>query len=163
MLTNDSDVDGDALSTTAFEATTGAGGTVQMNGDGTFTYLAPTGFEGTDDFTYSVFDSNGVETTATARVDVIGQSDPTTPDANPYYVDGLIYASDYDSWRLNAPDDYGTGTTVTYAFLSEAPAYYGPDHVVSTTFTELTDQQKAAARDILGDIESFTNLIFIEV
>ena len=64
MLANDSNIDGDNLSVSAFDAMSFKGGTVVMNlVDGSFTYhTPPDNFSGTDTFNYTandgVLDSN---------------------------------------------------------------------------------------------------------
>jgi serralysin len=154
VLGNDSDADGNPLTILSYQATSAAGGSVTMNSDGTFTYTPAIGFAGTDSFTYAVSDGQGGQASATVSVSV---SDPA---AVPYYVEGVI--SEYDSWRFNYPDGYGTGDTVTYTFLTSAPPYYGDSHTVSATFVALTEQQQQAVRDILALVESFSNLTFVE-
>lgn len=57
VLDNDSDPENDGLAIIAFDAASVQGGTVSLNlATGEFTYLPPVGFEGTDSFTYTVFD-----------------------------------------------------------------------------------------------------------
>ena len=53
---NDSDPDGDAITVSAFDATSTAGGTVAVAADGSFTYDPPAGFTGVDTFTYTITD-----------------------------------------------------------------------------------------------------------
>lgn len=52
-----------------------AEGTVTLNGDGSVTYVAPSAFEGTDSFTYTISDGVAV-VTATVTVTVTDQNDP---------------------------------------------------------------------------------------
>uniref|UniRef100_UPI00261339C0 tandem-95 repeat protein n=1 Tax=uncultured Tateyamaria sp. TaxID=455651 RepID=UPI00261339C0 len=88
LLANDSDVDGDALTVTAVEATSAQGATLTLNTDGTISY-DPTGAaairdlaEGatlTDTFTYTVEDGNGGESTATVSIVVHGKNDAPLP------------------------------------------------------------------------------------
>ena len=60
---------GDAPATvTAFDATSGQGGTVSMAGDGGFTYTPPAGFEGSDSFGYTITDANGDSDSATVTI-----------------------------------------------------------------------------------------------
>jgi VCBS repeat-containing protein len=54
LLTNDMDVDGDALAIASF--TQPAHGTVADNGDGSLTYTPSLGFTGEDGFTYTAYD-----------------------------------------------------------------------------------------------------------
>jgi hypothetical protein len=53
VLGNDSDPDGDALSTGTGTVSTAAGGQVTFYGDGVFSYRAPAGFVGVDRFEYA--------------------------------------------------------------------------------------------------------------
>ncbi len=73
VLSNDSDVDGDALSIDSFEQP--ANGTVVQNADGTFSYTPNADFNGTDTFTYTVTDGNGGTSTATVQVVVAPAND----------------------------------------------------------------------------------------
>lgn len=72
VLSNDTDLDGDAL--TVVSITQGANGTVINNGDGTLTYTPNTDFSGSDSFSYVVDDGNGA--TDTAQVDVTVEAPP---------------------------------------------------------------------------------------
>ncbi|MCA9923000.1 MAG: cadherin-like domain-containing protein, partial [Anaerolineales bacterium] len=69
VLANDTDPEMGGLAVTAFDNPSVQGGAVAMQIDGTFTYLPPLGYEGTDSFTYTVTD--GVLTqTATVNLTV---------------------------------------------------------------------------------------------
>lgn len=68
VLDNDNDPDGDALQIAAF--TSPQHGTVEDNGDGTFTYTPFAGYTGTDSFSYAVSDGNGGIDTAVVRIRV---------------------------------------------------------------------------------------------
>ncbi len=68
VLDNDTDPDGDTLTIDAFDAVSVNGGSVTDNGDGTFTYTAPSGTVGNDSFTYTVSDTSGLTSTATVRI-----------------------------------------------------------------------------------------------
>ncbi len=70
VLSNDSDVDGDAL-TINTNFTQPANGSVVLNPNGTFTYTPGLDFAGTDTFSYSVRDPSGAmsaPTTVTVNV-----------------------------------------------------------------------------------------------
>ena len=77
VLENDSDVDGDTLVVTTFDATSEEGAAVSVNSDGSYTY-DPSGVAAfsslsngeslTDTFTYTVSDSNGGTASATVTV-----------------------------------------------------------------------------------------------
>ncbi len=67
VLLNDSDPDGDELSTTVVSEPTH--GTLERDGD-TFTYTPENGFAGTDSFEYKIEDGKGGEDTAVVRISV---------------------------------------------------------------------------------------------
>lgn len=68
LLSNDSDVDGDAFSLTA--NTDPGSGTLQDNGDGTFTYSPVANFNGTTTFTYTIEDGDQAGDTGTVTITV---------------------------------------------------------------------------------------------
>ena len=77
VLTNDShvagqtvDVDGDPLAIVADSLTTGNGGQVTLNGDGTFSYVPNPAFVGTDSFTYMLSDGQGGSDTAVVTLNM---------------------------------------------------------------------------------------------
>ncbi len=69
LLANDSDPDGDTLVLTGVSPTTAHAATVTLNGN-QITYTPPTGFEETDDFTYTIQDGFGGSATGTVSVTV---------------------------------------------------------------------------------------------
>ena len=81
LLANDTDVDGDTLSITAVSPTSANGGTLALIG-GIITYTPAVGFTGTDTFTYTVDDGNGLTDTATVSVSVnaFGNTAPVATD-----------------------------------------------------------------------------------
>jgi subtilisin family serine protease/subtilisin-like proprotein convertase family protein len=68
VLANDSDADGDSLSTT--DVTSPSNGAATINPDGTITYAPNTTFSGSDSFDYTISDGNGGTSTATVDVTV---------------------------------------------------------------------------------------------
>jgi VCBS repeat-containing protein len=137
VAANDSDAEG-AFTVTSID-TTGTGGTVVNNNDGTVTYDPNGAFEslaagedGTDTFTYTITDADGATDTATVTVTVNGINDPPvatddTPsvseDSTGSTVDVLANDSDAESQTLTVTgiDTTGTqgqvtnnGTDVTY-------------------------------------------------
>ena len=75
VLTNDHDVDGDALTVTATGAAA-SGGTVQIV-EGTYVHYTPAlNFNGPDSFSYTVSDGQGGTATATVSVTVNAVNDP---------------------------------------------------------------------------------------
>jgi uncharacterized repeat protein (TIGR01451 family)/CSLREA domain-containing protein len=77
VLGNDSDPDGDALSTTGW--TQGAHGSVSCTAAGACTYTPAANYSGPDSFSYTVSDGHGGSDTATVNVTVTPVNDP--PDA----------------------------------------------------------------------------------
>ncbi|MDO7173991.1 Ig-like domain-containing protein, partial [Mariniflexile sp. AS56] len=81
VLSNDTDVDGDALTVSSI-VTPPVNGTVVINGNGTITYTPNAGFNvGSDTFEYQVCDGSGLCDIALVRVDVPKSFVP--PTANP--------------------------------------------------------------------------------
>ncbi|MBP7998732.1 MAG: DUF11 domain-containing protein [Chloroflexi bacterium] len=70
LLANDVDPDGGALTASCAPCTTTNGGTVTLNGDGSFTYGPPASFVGNDTFTYTVTDNHGLTDTGTVTFNV---------------------------------------------------------------------------------------------
>ncbi len=68
VLVNDSDADGDAL--TSSLATPPAHGTVTLNADGSFVYTPTAGYFGTDSFTYTALDAGLLSSTATVTINI---------------------------------------------------------------------------------------------
>ena len=75
VLGNDSDIDGDNLTTVA-ETKETAHGRVIINSDGSYSYTPDQDFNGTDSFTYTVQDGQGGQDTATVTITV----DPVNDD-----------------------------------------------------------------------------------
>jgi hypothetical protein len=81
VLSNDSDVENDALFVGLFDATSTSGGIVTDNGNGTFNYTPAADFNGDDTFTYTVSDgsANEVDTDiGTVTISVVAVNDPPT-------------------------------------------------------------------------------------
>lgn len=70
VLANDSDPEAEALTVSAFEAASEAGGVVAVMPDGSFVYTAPEPFWGEDAFSYTVEDASGGTAQARVRVAV---------------------------------------------------------------------------------------------
>ena len=68
VLTNDSDIEGDALSVT--DANSVNGGAVTINEDGTLNYTPPANFNGTDTIEYTVTDAGGAASVGAVLVTV---------------------------------------------------------------------------------------------
>ncbi len=102
VLANDTDVDGDVLVVDA--VTQPANGSVVIEADGTVTYTPDPDFNGTDTFTYTACDPDGLCDTATVTVDVASGADvpvavddfAATPEDTPVNIDVLANDSDID-------------------------------------------------------------------
>lgn len=88
VLTNDSDVDGDALSVGG--TSTPVHGTAVPNANGTITYTPNAGSFGVDAFTYTVLDGQGGSASATVSVTV---GNPPPPPIPTFHVGDLDNAS----------------------------------------------------------------------
>ena len=88
VLANDSDVDGDLLEASLESGP--ANGTVTLNSDGSFEYIATDYFNGADFFTYLIGDGNAGTSTAVVSITVNPVNDP------PVGVDD-VYATDEDT------------------------------------------------------------------
>lgn len=75
LLSNDTDVDGDTLTTMAQTIVTANGGTVTINADGTFSYIGAANFHGTDGFNYKAYDGNGGHSMAAVTIAVAAVND----------------------------------------------------------------------------------------
>jgi VCBS repeat-containing protein len=76
VLANDSDIDGDSL---VFNSFTAAGnGSLVNQGNGNLTYTPNVGFIGTDSFSYTIADSEGLTATSTVDINVTLLNDPPT-------------------------------------------------------------------------------------
>jgi uncharacterized protein YjiK len=92
VVTNDTDPDGNLNGSSAQALTQPSTGSLQNNGNGTFTYTPVTGFTGTDTFTYQVCDSGSPSLCDSATVTVT---------VNPPGAD-LIFADGFESGNLAA-------------------------------------------------------------
>ena len=94
LVGNDSDPDGDMFTVTAVQAVSEKGATVTVDKDGKVTYDAgqifadlEDGEKATDSFTYTITDSNGLTSTATATVVISGVSDEVEmPEWDAYFI-----------------------------------------------------------------------------
>lgn len=125
VIDNDSDADGDQLIVKSVSMP--QFGTVTNNEDGTLTYKANVGFVGTDNFTYTLSDADGAQSTATVTVIVNEDPVPNNPpiaiddtynvpingslDFNPLENDS---DPDFDPLTVISIDTSGLAGTVTY-------------------------------------------------
>ena len=76
MLENDSDIEGDALSSILVSGP--ANGTLSVNADGSFEYTPNENFNGVDGFSYKVSDGSGESDVATVTINVTAVNDDPT-------------------------------------------------------------------------------------
>ncbi|MGC3979509.1 MAG: Ig-like domain-containing protein [Paludibacteraceae bacterium] len=139
VLTNDSDVDGNALTVNTTPVSGPSHGTVTLNTDGTYTYTPAIDYTGKDSFIYQVCDNGSPSlcSTATVFVNVLPKINPSTnnpPIANndTYTVENgetatvkvLANDSDPDGNTLSVTSVTGlniSGSTVTLSTNSASP------------------------------------------
>jgi uncharacterized repeat protein (TIGR01451 family) len=68
VLSNDHDLDGDAISLSSYDSTSAQGGQVSLNADGSFQYSPPLGYSGSDTFSYTIQDTHGESDRATVTL-----------------------------------------------------------------------------------------------
>ncbi len=116
LLSNDTDAAGYPLAVISVSATSTHGGTVVLNGS-VVTYNPPTGFHGSDTFTYTISDGHGgtSSTTVTIRVD----APPTT-------ANNTVGMSENTSYTFKAADfpfqDPDVGDTLQALRINTLPA-----------------------------------------
>ncbi|WP_420629758.1 Ig-like domain-containing protein [Candidatus Leptofilum sp.] len=88
VLANDTDQDQNPVDVlTAVLDTQAANGTVNLNADGTFTYMPDSQFDGTDTFTYHANDGSDDSNIATVTISVSGTNDDPTANDDTYATD----------------------------------------------------------------------------
>jgi Ca2+-binding RTX toxin-like protein len=141
LIGNDTDADGDAL--ILFAVSQGSqGGSVTAVTNGSFTYTPPTGFTGTDTFTYVAFDGFEASAPATVTINVVNSAPVAVADSftiRPGEVldiaaPGLIgndTDADGDALILAATSQGSQGGTVS-AFTNGSFTYTPPAGFVGT-------------------------------
>jgi VCBS repeat-containing protein len=116
LLSNDSDADGNTISVVSNTQPTH--GAVTVNADGSFTYTPSVNYSGTDGFSYTISDQNGLTSTASVTIAVTAVND--RPVGNP---DSFITAEDSPyTGNVLANDTDADGNTLTAAIV------VGPQH-----------------------------------
>ncbi|WP_373080753.1 retention module-containing protein, partial [Zhongshania sp.] len=116
LLSNDSDLDGDALSISAIDTSSANGGSITNNGNGTYTYTPAANYFGTDSFEYSITDSEGGSSTAKVNITVTAVSDLVDGDeTNSVDEDTTLTVADGAAGDLlnNATSSDGSPITIT--------------------------------------------------
>ena len=121
-----------------------SGGTVALSG-GVVTYLAPEGFIGTDTFTYTIQDTDGLQSSATATVTVTEVADNS--------LSGFVYI-DADGDGLRSTGEVGvpgaqitlTGAGLTQTILTDTNGAYSFTGLPAGTY-QLVERQPVALLD----------------
>lgn len=122
VLANDTDPEGDGLVVADHDLQSVGGGSVAPNGNGTLTYTPPTGYEGTDSFTYGISDGDLL---APAPATVTVTVSATPPPAEMHVAELLVDAYQVGKkWKAEArvtvhtsDDSPVMGATVVGRFL----------------------------------------------
>lgn len=130
LLANDSDIDGDSLTSVSFTAA--AHGSVAGAADGSFNYQPDPGYAGTDSFTYRV--SDGLATTAPVTVHIT-INDTQGPAIDASLGTNLLWPPNQDlvnaGFTVSATDNGPGPITLSYAVFSDeddtAPGSMSPD------------------------------------
>jgi hypothetical protein len=151
VVANDTDADGHTFPITA--VTQGANGTVTISGTSVI-YTPTAGFVGTDLFTYTIIDAQGISTTATVTANVMSGNHPPMASADTVSipigtsVTVAVVANDTDAdghtFPITAVTQGANGTVTcqsTSVTYTPAATFVGTD---SFTYT-ITDSQGATA------------------
>ena len=143
LLRNDTDSNGDTL--TIASVTSGTGGTVVLNADGTVTFTPSAGFSGAASFTYTATDGTASSAAATVTVNVTPNGPPPPPppsgSGTPVAVADTLAATEdtasiYAAADLLANDTDANGDTLRIASVissSGGTAVLNGDGTVSFT------------------------------
>jgi VCBS repeat-containing protein len=118
-LGNDSDVDGNTLTTVLVGNV--SHGTLTLNADGSFTYTAESGFAGADTFTYKATDGTGDSATVTVTIEVTLTEPPTVTSVSESSARrGKSLTVTITGTNLDGATelDFGAGITVNPSFTS---------------------------------------------
>ncbi len=139
VLTNDSDPDGDSV-TTASVDTPPQNGIAQIYPDNTIIYGPDDGFNGTDSFTYSISDGHGGQSSALVTVSVVAAGLPNTAPAagNDQYGSFRDAALTITGLQVMYNDIDPDGDTLTFTSVSSVNPAIGsvvlnPDQSITIT------------------------------
>jgi VCBS repeat-containing protein len=127
VMANDTDIDGDTLTTSLVSGP--AHGTLSLNPDGTFNYTPEDGFEGDDSFRYQAFDGKANSNVATVTLHV--EDGPTQSPTLPVAADDSFTMNAGETLTISAPGVLGNDTDPESDVLS-ATMVAGPANGVLT-------------------------------
>ena len=150
VLTNDSDLEGDSL--TSIVVANPANGTLTLNADGSFVYTPFSGFTGSDSFTYEASDGNGGTDTATVSINVASPGSRTVSVTNVSATEGDTGSTPVGI-TLTRSGDLSAADTVQLNTVGVS-ATAGDDFVAATVTVTFAAGQATATTsvDILGDL-----------
>lgn len=119
VLANDTDIEGDTLTVSAFDATSMHGGTVTSNNDGTFNFTPALNFNGTDTFNYTVSDGSLTDI-GTVTITVSNANDAPVAVADSYSVAEDATLTVAAPGVLSNDTDTDVGDTLTASLVSGA-------------------------------------------
>ncbi|MSU57437.1 MAG: tandem-95 repeat protein [Pedosphaera sp.] len=131
ILTNDTDIDGDAL--TALLVANVTSGTLNLNANGSFSYTPSTNFNGSDFFTYRARDGQATGNVATVTMNITPVND--APIAVNDSTNTLEDVSVTISVLVNDSDPEGTPLTITGTSTTNGTAVISGTNVVFTPST----------------------------
>ena len=152
------DVDEDAQLTYSLK-TDATKGTAVVNADGTYTYTANIGVEGTDSFVYTVTDENGASADGTVTVTFVENKKPVAGKTSFSIMEktdlaGDLKLSDEDGDTVSATvktdaahGDLTLNTNGTFTY-SPADGYVGADTFVVTLFDEKVNVEVTVTVDV---------------
>jgi large repetitive protein len=161
VLGNDTDGDGDTLSTSNY--TQPANGSVALNGNGTFSYFPNANFFGVDTFTYTVTDGSSGDT-AMVKVTVNSANDMPVTSGDAYTVaeNGTLTVSGPGVLSNDTDIDGDPLTAVLSANPSNGTVTLNPDggftYIPSTNFTGTVAFQYYANDGTTDGNPSFVNI-----
>ncbi|MCZ6802664.1 MAG: cadherin-like domain-containing protein [Proteobacteria bacterium] len=101
LLQNDSDADGDMLTVNTVPVVSPANGVLNLNSNGTYTYIPNTNFNGNDTFVYEVSDGNGGTDMGTVNIIVVPINDAPVFES---ISDITVYDGDVINFTITAND-----------------------------------------------------------
>ncbi len=139
VLLNDTDIEGDAL--TSILDTLPSFGTLTLSSDGSFTYVPDVGFAGVDEFTYHANDGGLDSNVVTVTITVIDTTPPSTEIivGLPYYEDVLTYVTSSSTLTLVASDSISDVQFTYYRIDGGAWVEYSPFYLLGDDGTHTID------------------------
>jgi len=113
VLANDTDADGNVIQVVSVDDSALAGGSVEINANGSITYTSEASFSGNEVFTYTLEDSNAATATAQVSVEVVAKNN-------------ISGGGSVDNAPLNSNGVSGGGGAVSPLFLILLSLLLGP-------------------------------------